>query len=87
VPPVFLTRRAKQALDELAPSLADAVLEAIADLRHDIQVGARLHGRFDGLWSLAVGAYRVIYEARDDGTLRVLAIRHRASAYRTDPRG
>lgn len=35
----------------------------------------------------AWGVYRIIYELRDeDATVRVIAIRHRAEAYQTDPR-
>ncbi|MFP4311581.1 MAG: type II toxin-antitoxin system RelE family toxin [Nitriliruptoraceae bacterium] len=30
--------------------------------------------------------YRIIYELRDDKTVRVIAIRHRGNAYDTDPR-
>ncbi|MEX2550614.1 MAG: type II toxin-antitoxin system RelE/ParE family toxin [Nitriliruptoraceae bacterium] len=36
--------------------------------------------------SYRVGVYRIIYELRDDETLRVVAIRHRGDAYGTDPR-
>jgi mRNA interferase RelE/StbE len=33
-----------------------------------------------------VGVYRIVYELRDDKTVRVVAIRHRGSAYVTDAR-
>jgi mRNA-degrading endonuclease RelE of RelBE toxin-antitoxin system len=40
-----------------------------------------------GLRSLRVGAYRVIYQLVDsDRTVRVVAIRHRSSAYRDNRR-
>jgi mRNA interferase RelE/StbE len=87
LPRVFLTRSARQALVRLEEPLADAVVEALDDLRHDLTAGSELRGRLSGLYSLRVGAYRVIYETRREGTIRVLAIRHRASAYGVDPRG
>lgn len=33
-----------------------------------------------------IDPYRIIYELRDDTAVRVVAIRHRAAAYVTDPR-
>jgi mRNA interferase RelE/StbE len=33
-----------------------------------------------------VGVYRIIYELRDENTVRVVAIRHRGQAYEADPR-
>lgn len=39
------------------------------------------------LRSLRVGAYRIIYQLADAGsTVRVVAVRHRAVTYRSDPR-
>jgi len=50
-------------------------------------VGHVLRGRLRGLRSLRVGSYRVLYELTDrEHTVRVAAIRHRATAYRIDPR-
>lgn len=83
---VVLARSASRALAALDYPLANAVLEAIGLLEREPEAGYRLRGRLQGLWSLRVGAYRVIYELRDDNTVRVVAIRHRAEAYRSDPR-
>lgn len=66
--------------------LAEAVLDALGVLERDPTAGYRLRGRLTGLWSYRVGAYRIIYEFRDDATVRVVAIRHRGQAYDTDPR-
>jgi mRNA interferase RelE/StbE len=56
-------------------------------LERDPHIGHALRGRLHGLRSLRVGTYRLIYQLSDDGqTVRVAAIRHRAIAYRTDPR-
>lgn len=71
------------ALDHL---LAEAILDALGVLERDPEAGHRLRGRLNGLRSYRVGAYRIIYELRSDGTVRVVAIRHRGQAYETEPR-
>jgi mRNA interferase RelE/StbE len=83
---VFLTRTAREALASLDLLRADAVLDALGQLERDPRLGHELRGRLTGLRSYRVGVYRIIYELRDDHTLRVVAIRHRGSAYGTDPR-
>jgi mRNA interferase RelE/StbE len=72
---------------DLAGPLADAVEDALLVLQSDSDAGHPLRGRLHGLRSMRVGSYRVIYQLVDGGrTVRVAAIRHRAAAYRTDPR-
>ena len=83
---VYLTRTAREALAELDFLLADAVLDALGELERDPHLGHQLRGRLTGLRSYRVGIYRIIYELRDDRTVRVIAVRHRSSAYETDPR-
>ena len=83
---VFLTRTAREALAALDFLRADAVLDALGELERDPRVGHELRGRLSGLRSYRVGVYRIIYELRDDTTVRVIAIRHRGDAYGTDPR-
>jgi mRNA interferase RelE/StbE len=84
---VVLARRARQQLLGLDWPLIDAVEDALRLLERDPHIGHALRGRLHGLRSLRVGTYRLIYQLSDDGqTVRVAAIRHRAIAYRTDPR-
>ena len=83
---VFLTRTAREALASLDFVRADAVVDALGDLERDPHLGHELRGRLAGLRSYRVGIYRIFYELRDDRTLRVVAIRHRGSAYEADPR-
>ena len=83
---VFLTRTAREALAALDHLRADAVLDALGELERDPRLGHELRGRLTGLRSYRVGVYRIIYELRDDRTVRVVAIRHRGNAYETDPR-
>jgi mRNA interferase RelE/StbE len=83
---VFLTRTARDALAALDFLLADAVLDALGELEREPQIGHQLRGRLTGLRSYRVGVYRIIYELRDDLSVRVVAIRHRGDAYDIDPR-
>jgi mRNA interferase RelE/StbE len=79
-------RRKAQLLDLDWP-LIDAVEDALGLLERDPRAGHTLRGRLQGLRSLRVGAYRIIYQLADDGqTVRVAAMRHRAIAYRSGPR-
>jgi prevent-host-death family protein len=84
---VVLARRAREALLELEWPLLDAVEDALGLLERDPHSGHALRGRLRGPHSLRVGAYRIIYQLADDEqTVRVAAIRHRSTAYGTDPR-
>jgi mRNA interferase RelE/StbE len=83
---VSLTRTAREALATLDLLRADAVLDALGELERDPRLGHELRGRLTRLRSYRVGVYRIIYELRDDRTVRVVAIRHRGGAYETDPR-
>ena len=67
--------------------VADAVSEALGLLERQPEAGHELRGRLRGLRSLRLGSYRVVYQLVDDGdTVRVVAVRQRAAAYRADPR-
>lgn len=84
---VVLARRVRQELLDLEWPLIDAAEDALGLLERDPDSGHTLRGRLRGLYSLRVGAYRIIYHlSESDRTVRVLAIRHRSIAYRTDPR-
>jgi mRNA interferase RelE/StbE len=83
---VCLPRTARDALAGLDFLLADAVLDALGELEREPEIGHQLRGRLTGLRSYRVGAYRIIYELRDDRAVRVVAIRHRGDAYGIDPR-
>ncbi|MHB8512473.1 MAG: type II toxin-antitoxin system RelE family toxin [Actinomycetota bacterium] len=84
---VVFSRAARLQVNELDIRVAEAVLDATTALESDPQSGKQLRGRFEGLWSYRVGAYRVVYQVRDSGkTVRVLAVLHRRVAYLSDPR-
>jgi mRNA interferase RelE/StbE len=84
---VVLARRARLQLLDLDWPLIDAVEDALGLLERDPDIGHALHGRLNGLRSMRLGTYRVMYQlANDDQTVRVAAIRHRSIAYRTGPR-
>ena len=84
---VVLARGARQQLLDLDWPLIDAVEQALGLLTREPHAGHPLRGRLGGLRSLRVGTYRIIYQLADDEhTVRVVAIRHRSIAYRSDPR-
>jgi mRNA interferase RelE/StbE len=84
---VVLARRVRQELLDLDRPLIDAVEDALGLLEREPDSGHALRGRLRGLRSLRVGAYRIIYQlSGNNETVRVVAIRHRSIAYRTDPR-
>ena len=83
---VVLARRARGELLELNWPLIDAIQDALGLLERDPKDGHVLRGRLRGLRSLRVGTYRIIYQlAEAERTVRVVAIRHRSIAYRSDP--
>jgi mRNA interferase RelE/StbE len=84
---VELVRRARQEILDLDWPLASAVDEALGLLEREPEAGHALRGRLHGLRSLRVGAFRIVYQINERSqVIRVLAVRHRAVAYRTDPR-
>jgi mRNA interferase RelE/StbE len=84
---VILARRARGELLDLNWPLIDAVEDALGLLEREPVAGHELRGRLRGLRSLRVGTYRIIYMLADDQhKVRVAAIRHRSTAYQTDPR-
>jgi mRNA interferase RelE/StbE len=84
---VVLARRARGELLDLDWRLIDAVSDALGLLEREPLAGHELRGRLRGLRSLRVGTYRIIYQLADaERTVRIVSIRHRSLAYRTDPR-
>ena len=83
---VVFSRAARAHVATVDIRVADAVLDAVTSLESEPRAGKQLRGRFEGLWSLRIGTYRVIYQIRDAGkTVRVVAVLHRRIAYRSDP--
>jgi mRNA-degrading endonuclease RelE of RelBE toxin-antitoxin system len=84
---LVLARRARRELLELNWPLIDAIEDALGLLEREPRVGHALRGMLRGLYSLRVGAYRILYQLSEgDQTIRVAAIRHRSIAYGVDPR-
>lgn len=84
---LVLARRARRELLALDWPLIDAIEDALGLLEREPQAGHALRGKLRGLYSLRVGAYRILYQLTDaERTVRVAAIRHRGVVYRVDPR-
>lgn len=79
---VVLARRARRELLALGWPLIDAVEDALGLLEREPLAGYALRGKLRGLYSLRVGAYRIVYQLTEGGkTVRVAAIRHRSISY------
>lgn len=84
---LVLARRARRELLELNWPLIDAIEDALGLLEREPRSGHALRGKLRGLYSLRVGSYRILYQLTDrDQIVRVAAIRHRGTAYQSDPR-
>ncbi len=84
---VVIARRARRDLLDLDWPLIDAVEDALGRLEREPLAGHALRGRLRGLRSLRVGSFRIIYQVVEGkSVVRVVAIRHRGAAYRSDPR-
>lgn len=84
---LVLARRACHDLLELSWPLINAIEDALGLLEREPFAGYALRGKLRGLYSLRVGAYRVLYQLTDGGkTVRVAAVRHRSISYSSDPR-
>lgn len=84
---VLFARAARAHIASVDIRVAEAVLNSVTLLEADPEAGHRLRGRLEGLWSMRVGTYGLIYEVRERGkTVRVIAVLHRSIAYRSDPR-
>ncbi|MGQ0680062.1 MAG: type II toxin-antitoxin system RelE family toxin [Actinomycetota bacterium] len=84
---VVLTRPAANSLRALPPPLDEAALDALTLLESDPEAGSELRWRLRGVWSLRIGAFRLLYTISGGGRqVRVLAVRHRSVAYDSDPR-
>jgi mRNA-degrading endonuclease RelE of RelBE toxin-antitoxin system len=79
---LVLARGARRDLFELSWPLIDAIEGALGLLELDPRAGHPLRGKLRGLYSVRVGAYRILYQLADGGgTVRVAAIRHRSAAF------
>ena len=84
---LVLAHRARTDLLALDWPFIDAAEEALSLLQREPHAGYPLRGRLRGLYSLRVGSYRIIYQLSDsDKAVRVATIRHRSTAYSSDPR-
>jgi mRNA-degrading endonuclease RelE of RelBE toxin-antitoxin system len=86
MPRVTLARRARAGRHQAPDRVGQAIDDAIDALALGLLSGVPLRGALTGVFRIRVEDWRILYEHRPDGTLRVLRISHRADAYRDDPR-
>jgi mRNA-degrading endonuclease RelE of RelBE toxin-antitoxin system len=81
---VQLTAPARRQLDRLPISVAAAVVETFGAIAgHPRRLGKPLRFELEGYWSARRGPYRIVYRMDDKTrTVSVVAVAHRADAYR-----
>jgi mRNA interferase RelE/StbE len=86
---VVIASPAVRDIDRLPMKIAAAALEAIQSIAADPRrMGKPLHFELTGRWSARRGPYRIIYSIDDShDTITIMAVAHRADAYRRARRG
>jgi mRNA interferase RelE/StbE len=79
---VYLTTEAEKFLKKCDNSVRDRIINRIAKLSDDPELGKPLTAVLTGLWSLRIGNHRVIYKIRNSELLVVvIKIGHRTNTY------
>ncbi len=81
---ILFRRSARKELEELPPSVASIILEAINSLAQIPRPSGckKLKGG-KNLWRIKIADYRVVYEIDDQGKIIIIVlVRHRKDAYR-----
>ncbi|OGJ37991.1 MAG: hypothetical protein A3A82_00825 [Candidatus Pacebacteria bacterium RIFCSPLOWO2_01_FULL_47_12] len=80
---VKFTRSAKKSFSKIATREQKRIALAIEKLAQDPTIGKSLKGVLKNLWSLRIGAYRVIYQiVKKELVIMVFAVGHRREIYR-----
>lgn len=80
---LLVKRVAEKQLERLSHKDQKRVWLAIEYLRNDPFLGKKLAGELEGIYSLRVGTYRVLYEIYKDRILVVvLTVGHRQGVYK-----
>jgi mRNA interferase RelE/StbE len=80
---VTLTKAAEKNLGSLPKKDQKRIVEAMEGLQANPFTGKQLQGPLEGLWSLRVWPYRIIYRVEKQIiTVTVLAIGHRQGVYK-----
>jgi mRNA interferase RelE/StbE len=74
------TSTVRTLIRHLRPNLKQKVRAALSDILADPHCGKPLKGELDGLWSLRIGRYRIIYRS-DDAGAEIIAIGPRKTIY------
>lgn len=86
MPRVVLTKRARDGRQRAHHRVRQAVDDAIDQLALGLIEGVPLRGMMKEIFRIRIEDWRILYESRSDGTIRILRIAYRAEAYLSDPR-
>jgi mRNA interferase RelE/StbE len=82
MPKIYVKKSVKNDFKQIDVNQQIRILEAIKEsLTKDVYSGKPLKGKYEGLYSLRIGDYRVIYKIVSDGVL-ILAVGDRKDIYR-----
>ncbi|MFH0770805.1 MAG: type II toxin-antitoxin system RelE/ParE family toxin [Candidatus Peregrinibacteria bacterium] len=79
---IVITKQAAKDMKKLSADMRKRVDAAIDVLRENPLAGKQLRGELEGMWSLRVWPYRIIYTIhREIVTVSVLRVGHRQGVY------
>jgi mRNA interferase RelE/StbE len=79
---IYYKKSVKHDLKQIDISQRQRIREILEnEITKNIYAGKPLKGGLEGLYSLRIGDYRVVYQIVSDGVL-IVAIRHRKDIYR-----
>ena len=80
---VILNKDAMRAMDKMPPKARERTFKVLERLKKEPQQGKRLHGELEGLLSLRLGLWRVVYETDNRQQLIIIhAIGPRGDIYK-----
>ena len=80
---VKFTLRFDKDFTKVPNHIKNRVIEKVEELKDDPYKNKRLHGKFEGLFSMRIGDYRIIYIINKmEKIVILLSIAHRKKAYR-----
>lgn len=80
---VTLSKKAAKQIPKLPAHIGNRVVRIIDQLQSDPTIGKRLSGELEGLWSIRVWPYRIIYMIiHSDLIIDIVSVDHRKDVYR-----
>ncbi|MBF8265122.1 MAG: Type II toxin-antitoxin system RelE/ParE family toxin [Dehalococcoidia bacterium] len=69
---VQLSKHASKALEKAMPALEQRLSQVLTDISGNVFLGKGLHGKLEGMRSVRVGDWRIVYEIDDKNSVVVV---------------